>query len=403
MDPEEEFYRQPRRRVKRGLEEEIAKFSLCFALSEHQKAIGHGNVRQTLCGMDIAGIKAGILSERLRPGDVLEGEALACAYTAIYQPRAYYPAYFLGEMRAALRRGESAPQASPHYLPVSVLPTLPGGWRVIFLYPCDKAAFDRPDFPAGTRDVLTRDYLRLPMLVPPGISPLEGRIRFRAGLLQLNRASMDRLAGMGEKAYDAYSARGLTHFLRPLEEEKQPFTPLEAVGGAEAAASLRGSLFAEISLTEDIGWERMVEVLEGAAKGTVEELFPACTRGERQGLECYLPHSGFHAVRFRRRLFALVYDPVIVIFRAPGLLGLYLPSELIGRDGESADLFGRFVIRFAAALESGLNLSASPRVEIAYDNRLPWAREMGALRGPAFEEAEEKYPFLGPTLAWMRG
>src|SRR4030042_2733531 len=122
----------------------------------------------------------------------------------------------------------------------------------------------------------------MPLLVPPGEEPPRGRIRFRARLSQLNRGSMDRLAGMSERSYNAYSARGLTHFLRPLNIE------------VKEATSIRGSLFAEISLMEEPGWDKGAGVLEEAIRGTGEEVFPQCTRGERQGMECYLPHSGFH-------------------------------------------------------------------------------------------------------------
>jgi hypothetical protein len=398
---EEEFYRQSRYRGKRGLAEEMAKFALCFALSEHDRAEGEGRGRRALKGMDVESIKAGILGESIGPGDEVEGEAMACGFTAVYQPRAYYPSYFLGEMRAALRRGEKAPSASGHYLPVSALPPLPDGWGMTFLYPVGKEAFDRPDFPAHARDVLTRDYLRLPLLIPPGQRPSAGRIRFRARLLRLNRGSMDRMAGMGERSYDAYSARGLTFFLRPQDEE-DPLRPLDNQKG-KAGASLRGSLFAEVSIMEATGWERVIEILEGAVSAAVEEVFPQCERGERQEMECYLPHSGFHAVRFRRRLFALVFDPVIVIYRAPRLLGVYLPCDLMGDVGQSAILFQRFLWLFSAAIVDGLDLSNALAVDIAYDNRLPWAREGGALRGPEFATVEEKHPFLRPTLSWLRG
>jgi hypothetical protein len=390
-DLEEEFYRQSKFRGKRGLAEEIAKYSLCFAMSEHDKAVEHKRSSRALTGTDVVAIKAGILGESIHPGDEVEGEALACAFTAIYQPRAYYPSYFLGEMRAALRRGESPPSASAHYLPVSVMPPLPDGWGITFLYPLDREGFDRSDFPSHARDVLTRDYMRLPMLVPPGEASPSGKLRFRARILRLSEDTLARLSGMGEKSYEAYSARGLTFFLKPME--------LEVTEGA----SMRGSLFAEISLMEEAGWDRVVGFLEEAIKGTVEEVFPQCTRGERQGIECYLPHSGFHAVRFRRRLFAMVYDPVIVIYRAPRLLGIYLPCDLMGDVEVSANMFERYIRLFAANMQGELDLSSPPVVDIAYDNRLSWAKEGGALRGHAFSEVGEEHPLLRPTLEWMRG
>jgi hypothetical protein len=391
-DLEEEQYRVPQPREERRLAEEISKFSFCFALSEHRRAVDTKGRNKTFSGMDVAGIKAGILGESIRAGDEVEGEALASSFTAIYKPRAYYPAYVLGEMRAALRRGESPPAASPHYLPVSELPPLPEGSRIVFLYQQDKMAFDRPDFPAHVRDVLTRDFMRLPMLLPPSSHGLEGRVRFQARALRMDRDSAYRLAGLGDNSYDTYSARGMTYFLRPSE--------LEMV---DTDSLLRGSLFCELSLAAEVAWERIVEILEETVQAEVEEVFPPCPRGERDEMGCYLPQSGFHVTRFRRKFFALVYDPVIVIFRAPRLMGIYLPGELLRGREETCALFEKFVLRFVSSMERRLGLNAPLGVETAYDNLLPWASERGTLRGPAFTSLQEKYPFLRPTLGWLRG
>ena len=389
---EEERYRLPQPREKRTLAEEISKFSFCFALSEHRRAVDTKGRSKSFTGLDIAGIKAGILGEAIRAGDEVEGEAIASSFAAIYQPRAYYPSYFLGEMRAALRRGEKAPAASPHYLPVSVLPPLPDGSHIAFLYQLDKNAFDRPDFPAHVRDVLTRDYMRLPLLVPPQQEIGRGKLHFRARVLRMDRDSAYRLAGLGDNSYDTYSARGLTYFLHPIE-----------LATVDAEPTLRGSLFAELSFGSELGPDKMAEKLENTVRGITEEVFPPCSRGDRDEMGCYLPHSGFHVTRFRRRLFALVYDPVVVIFRAPGLVGLFLPSELVQGSEEASLLFERFVLRFASAVEKDLAPASLARVEIAHDNRLPWARERGALRGPSFDPLLEEYPFLKPTLHWLRG
>ncbi len=373
LEGEEGEYRVPQRRERKKLAEEISRFSLCYALSEHRRAVDGRGRDKPHTGMDIASIKAGILADRIRAGDEVEGEAQASFFTAVYQPRAYYPPYLLGEMRAALRRGESPPDASPHYLPVSALPPLPDGTRISFLYQADKAAFEKPDFPAHVRDVFTRDYPRLPLLLPQQQEMGQGKVRFRARLLRLDRDAAYRIAGLGEEAYESFTARGLTFFLRPLEVE---------MAGTES--SLRGSLFAELSLADGPGWERMVETVEKVVCSVVERAFPPCTRGEREEHGCYLPHSGFHVTRFRRRLFALVYDPVIVVFRAPLLLGLYLPCELTGGLDESAALFEGFVADMSSALREALGMREHLRVETAYDTRLPWAREGGDLRGPSF-------------------
>jgi hypothetical protein len=389
---EEERYRVPRPREERRLAEEISKFSFCFALSEHRRALDSRGRNKAFSGMDVAGIKAGILAESIRAGDEVAGEALASSYTAIYRPRAYYPAYILGEMRAALRRGESPPPASPHYLPVSKLPPLPDGSRIVFLYQQDKTAFDRPDFPAHVRDVLTRDFMRMPLLIPPLSRMPQGIVRFQARVLRMDHDSAYRLAGLGDNSYDVYSNRGLTCFLQPAE--------VETVG---ADHLLRGSLFCELAVTADENWERMVEVVEETVRAEVEDVFPPCSRGEREELGCYLPQSGFHVTRFRRKFYALVYDPVIVILRAPRLMGLYLPGGLASGGEETRALFEQFVLQLVSSLERQLNLSSPLGVETAYDNLLPWARERGALRGTAFASLEEEYPFLRPTLNWLRG
>lgn len=391
MEEEQARYRLPQRREKRGVADEIARFALCFALCEHEQAEEARGRRNSYHGMDIDAIKAGILGERIKPGDTVEGEAMASPFAAVYQPRAYYPAYVLGEMRAALRRGEASPSASPHYLPVSLLPPLPDGWRVAFLYPTGKEAFDRPDFPANARDVLTRAYRRLPLLLPPHVGEPRGRVRFRATLRRLRRESMARLAGLGEDSFEVYAARGLADFLRL--EEVEP----------TQAASVRGSLFAEIDLGEGVGRDRVTEVLEDVVCRLAREVFPACERGKRQDEGCCLPGSGHQVIRFRRRLFALVFDPVIAVYRAPALVGLYLPCDVGDGAAESASRFEEFSRMFILAMRDELGLAIPPQVEVTYDNRLPWAREGGALRGPAFQAVEEGFPLLRPTLRWLRG
>ncbi|MDY6795338.1 MAG: hypothetical protein SWK76_08670 [Actinomycetota bacterium] len=374
------------------LYEELAKFSLCYALSDHKEADDVETRRGPMREIDIPGLKSSILNEEVRPGDIVEGEALASEFAAIYHPRAYYPSYPLGEIRAALREGKSAPETSPHYLPASRPPPLPDGWSIAFLFPTDKDALDRPDFPAHIRDVLTRDYQRMPLLLPPGREVEWGRVRFSARIVELRYDSLKNKAGMSENSYEVYSARGLTYFLAPES--------IEVVG---ERGSLRGSLYTEISLPQAGDWGKVTEILEGVVRDTVESIYPECRRGERQEEGCYLPYTGFHVMRFRRRLFCLVYDPVFVIFRAPRLVGLYASCDLLGRLEESSSLFERFVVAFCDELESGLVLEAVPRIETSYDNRLTWARERGALRGAVFDRLEEEHPYLGATLKWLRG
>lgn len=381
-----------RKRGKRRLFEEMSKFSLCYALSEHREAEGKKAGGRAVSERDIASLKAAILKGSILAGQEVEGEAVACPFAAVYRPRPYYPSYLLGEIRAALRKGERAPATSPHYLPVSVLPPLPDGWRIIFLYPLDKSGFDRPDFPAHARDVLTRDFKRLPLLVPPQGEVIRGRVNYRARLMQLGRKPLSRLAGLGERSYDTYSSRGLTFFLCLHDWEP-----------AEEELPLRGSLFAELRVQEDGDWGRVLGAMEEVTREAVEAVFPRYYRGEREDSGCYLPRTGFHVVQFKRRLLALVYAPVMAVFRAPRLIGLYLPSDLSRDPGESLSLFKSFLADFCDRLEDALGLSSPLRVEVAFDNSLPWARERGALQGPAFRSLEDEHPFLTPTLDWLRG
>ncbi|MDI6873014.1 hypothetical protein [Candidatus Solincola sp.] len=387
----EERYRTPAGRKRNLLAEEMGKFSICYALSEHASAEGNDRRGETFSGLEVQGIKEGIFREILREGDTVEAEGMLSPYAAIYQPRAYYPAYVMGEMRAALRRGEPPPQASPHYLPVSRLPELPDGRRIGFLYSPRKKDFDRPDFPAHVRDVLTRDFPRLPVLLHAGDHGNWGLVRLRARLLRLEREAMRRLAGMGEEAYTAYAARGLVHFLEPLEMERVQPLPM------------RGSLFAEISFSGGTSWERTCGALDVILRETVEEVFPPCERGERQEGTYCLPHSGHHVFRFRSRLFALVYHPAIAVFRAPGLLGLFLPANLGGGEDEPHELFQRLAEGVAERILADSGVASGCKVEVAYDNRLPWVREWGVLAGPDFTALSEEYPFLVPTLNWLQG
>jgi len=387
----EERYRTPVPRKRNLLAEEMGKFAMCYALSGHASAVGRGRAGAHYHGLEVQGIKEAILRETLREGDTVETEGMLSPYAAIYQPRAYYPAYVMGEMRAALRRGEPPPQASPHYLPVCRLPRLPDGTRVGFLYALRKRDFDRPDFPAHVRDVLTRDFPRLPVLFPGGEQGHWGRVRLRARLLRLVAEDVRRLAGIGEDAYAVYAARGLVHFLEPLEMEKVEALPM------------RGSLFLEASFSGFPPWEKSCRALDAVFRETVDRVFPSCERGEREEGTCRLPHGGHHVFRFRNRLFALVYRPALAVFRAPGLLGFFLPADLGNGEEEPHGLFRRLAEELLEGVAEELGGEAGYRVEVAYDNRLPWIRERGALEGPGFRALGEEYPFLAPVLDWLRG
>lgn len=388
----EDRYRLPGPRKREVLAEEMGKYSLLYALSEHGTAYGVQGTGRTLSGMDVTGIKEGIFRGAVKEGDEVEGEGMLSDYAAVYQPRAFYPPYVMGEIRAAIRRGQRPPSASPHYLPVSRVPPLPDGCGISFLYAREKTAFDRPDLPAHVRDVLTRDYPCLPVLFPPDMKARRGVVRFRARLLRLQRDTVRRLCGMGDEAYDIYAARGLVHFLEP-----------QALEAVHPEVAPRGSLFVEMTLEGIKWWERACEVLERCIQEAVEATFPPCERGRREEAGCYLPQSGHHVCRFRSRLFAVVYDPVIAVMRAPGLLGVFIPADLSSADDGIQSSFGELVGKLASALEEELELLYPARVEVAYDNRLPWARRMEAMTGPSFHKLENEHPFLSPTLSWLRG
>ncbi|WP_287155441.1 hypothetical protein [Candidatus Solincola tengchongensis] len=387
----EERYRTPARRERDPLAEEMGKYSICYALSEHSSAEGRDRRGRDHSGMEVQGIKEAIFGESLREGDTVEAEGMLSAYAVLYQPRAYYPAYVMGEMRAALRRGEPPPPTSPHYLPVCRLPRLPDGLGIGFLYPSGRRDFDRPDFPARLRDVLTRDFPRLPVLLPEGFDGGWGLVRLRARVLRLEKDTMSRLAGMGEDAYAAYAARGLVHFLEPLEVERVETLPM------------RGSLFVEMSLPQACSWERACGALDMVLREAVEEVFPPCERGEREEGTCYLPRGGHHLFRFRTRLFAMVYRPAIAVYRAPRFLGLFLPEDLGQEDEGVHELFRCLAEYVGDRMSEETGAGAACRVEVAYDNRLPWVRRRGALSGPDFRRLESRFPFLAPTLKWLRG
>ena len=386
---EEEIYRVPKVRDRRGLADEVFKFALCFALSDHDRALGARAGRRTHSDMDARHIKAGILGERVRAGDEIEGYGIIANFAAIYSPLAYYPSYFLGEIKAELREGAGAPPASPNYLPVSELPPFADGSRISFLFPPEKTAYTRSDLPGNIRDVLTRDYANIP-LVRGSEQRLAGRVRFRARLRKLSSESMVQLAGVGERSYESFAARGLTHFLEPLE-----------VVATGKPSGLRGSLFAEMRVPGNTDWDSVVPILEESIYRAVEAVFPSCERGECVEIPCYLPETGHQVVRFRRRLFGLVYDPVFALFRSPDLLGLYLPCDLFEGMEATASLFERFVEDVAKAVEKDLELGMPLKVEIAYDNRLSWARMREAMRGESFRKVGQMYPVLEPTLEWL--
>ncbi len=371
------------------LKKEMGKFCLLFALSRHRELADRFRPGKEWRNVDVESLKRGILREEVSPGDRVEGRGVISPYAAVYHPRPFYPQYVLGEIRAAMQRGEGSPEVSPHFLPASRLPALPGGWRIAFLYPVDTEALVRPAVPADVREVLVRHYPVLPVLVPPELGSPWGRASFRARVFRLEHEQLRESLGMGEEAYRAYSRRGVIHFL-VLEE-------LSAVEEAD----LRGSLFLELSVPRD--------ALEGLSGEGFRDLFCSaveeCLGEERQVREpsCgYLPLTGYQELRFRSRMTGVVDSPFYGVFRAPASVGLYIPCELVRREWEGDGLLGELLR--AMERRSGLADSRGGwKVEFCFDNTLPHWRGRGALEGPLFDRLENEWPEARTLLSWLRG
>ncbi len=134
----------------------------------------------------------------------------------MHHPRAYYPEMFLGDLRATTPKNGKAEGASclPHVLPVVRLPELPDGWEIRFLYPGSNGLFQYYEHPHRLMDVLTRDYLRIPVLLPPGGHP-GGMVRFRARLLEMRQEQLEDYVHLDPREAQAYAVRGLNLFLTP--------------------------------------------------------------------------------------------------------------------------------------------------------------------------------------------
>jgi hypothetical protein len=136
-----------------------------------------------------------------------------------------------------------------------------------------------------------------------------------------------------------------------------------------------------------------------------EELFPGTKRGEkRAGLDID-PATDHHYLSFRHRLFALIYRPVIAVYRSPHFLSLYLPTTLDSADsGEKEEIFERAfawmeerMIHHGAAVEGGLP------VDFTHDPCLPAWRAREILRNGLIDRVVEERPYLARTVLWLRG
>jgi hypothetical protein len=304
----------------------------------------------------------------------------------------------LGNLRATRQETiEGGVPALPHILPVSEVPPLPDKTLLYFLYPPDSCLFQRYEFPQNLRELLTRDYLRTPILIPLEHAHLRGRVRFRARLMELREGPLSTLAALDKKTYDAHSARGLTLFLS-LAGEEEGFME-ESMPGLPPP---QGSLFVEARVPS-----QKIEEREKAVKQVLRsvacELFPG-ERREHAGEAPSIDHeSEQHFHRFRNRWFAFIYGPLIAVYRLPGFLSLYMPVSLnpATLDREEA-IFERAFSRMAELLSPAHTLGKEYiSVDFTHCLSHPFWQEAGALQNELFATVLKEYPFLKKTVDWL--
>jgi hypothetical protein len=378
---------------------ELNKYAYFYSLKEYARARGsEGGATQPRAFPSLAELKAAVKSGRLRPGETVEGEAFLSPYISMHHPRAHYPEMFLGDLRASVSEEGSH---LPHVLPVVRLPGLPGGWSIQFLYPRSAELFQRYEHPHRLMDVLTRDYLRIPVLLPAHADYPTGWVKFRARLLEMRQDHLEEFVHLDRRESAAYAMRGLNLFL-VVSGEGQGVEPLESATSISSVP--RGSLFVE-SRIRPLPHARVESILEEALTSMGEELFPGTNRGEkRAGLDID-PDTGHHYLSFRHRLFALIYRPIIAVYRSPHFLSLYLPTTLASADsGEKEEIFERAfawmeerMIHHGAAVEGGLP------VDFTHDPCLPAWRAREILRNGLIDRVVEERPYLARTVLWLRG
>jgi hypothetical protein len=319
---------------------------------------------------------------------------------------------FLGDLRASVAQADEtgledearAPDGTswlPHVLPVVRLPGLPGGWDINFLYPSPAGLFQRYEHPHRLMDVLTRDYLRTPILLPSSGSHPTGWVRYRARLLELRQGQLEQFTHLDRRESEAYAARGLNLFLA-ASGEGQGVEPLEPAPPTPPAPC--GSLFVETRI-RPLPHSRVESVLEEALASMAEELFPGTDRGrKRDGLD--IDHAtGHHFLRFRRRLFALIYRPIIAVYRSPHFLSLYLPAALepaLLREKE--ELFERaFAFLEESMIDHGAAVEGGLPVDFTHNPCLPAWRAREVLRNGLIDRVVEERPHLARTVLWLRG
>ncbi len=381
---------------------ELNRYAFFYNMKNISEARGSGDAPSSTREIaSLAELKKEFAAGTLRPGAEVSGEAFISPFISMHRPRAYYPELLLGSLRASAPGHSHKPDGLPHALPVVELPPLPGGWKMIFLYPGPEGLFTRYQHPAGFRDVLIRDYPRLPLLVPAGNAAVPGRVAFRARLLELRPEKLREALAWEKRELEAYALRGLNLYLAVLDEGQGLQGQGEA--GLEGVDAVFGSLFAESRIRMPAGAREEV-LLEECLISAVEEVFPPVERGERrQGPD--LDHeTGHHYLRFRRRLSAFIYRPAFAVFKKPSFLGLFLPSALSGQILEENRR--RFRDLYLKVVEALMDCAASPEsmeLDFVHEPHHGFWRERGLLEGELLGTVLERHPLLAETVSWLRG
>ncbi len=382
---------------------ELAKYGFFYALSDYQEARGREPGRQHPVHRmkTLAGLKSLFRRQMLYPGTMVEGKGILSPYITLYRPRAYYPQMVLGELRSTRKRAGEGLSSLPHILPVVKLPPLPDGNLVYFLYPEEAELFHRYEFPQDLREVLTRDYLRVPLVLPPNYSGVEGGVEFRARLLEIKEGPLYTHASIGEKAYQGYSIRGLTLFFSLVEEDGY----LKEVSSLSDITQItQGSLFVE-SRVPPLEIQSVERRVEEALECCSSELFPGERKRERkEGLR--IDHrTDHHFLRFRNRLFAFINKPFIAVYRYPHYFSLYMPIPL-RREGiqEKESIFQRAYAQLTETLFPRGSEARGTRffVDFVHDPSIPFWKERGVLRNELFTRVLREKPFLRTTVDWLR-
>ncbi|MHB8780051.1 MAG: hypothetical protein ACYC55_01520 [Candidatus Geothermincolia bacterium] len=377
----------PDRRALNRARLELAKAAYHLALGRRESVEGAGRTGSAApFAGEAAAVKTAVRRGVLRAGRLVETTALVAPWLNLYRPRAYYPEYLLGQMRAE-RTPADGVGPWPDILPVSRFPELPGGGQLLFAHPPGKRAFDRYGFPDSLRDSLTRDYEQLPLLLPPGRTLAAGIYDLRARLLRIGPNALSEASGLPLDTCQIYEVRGLNLVLA-LEEEG---CSAELV--APAPSPLPGALWLEMRLdaaAEAIAVQRAAEAALTTAVAEVS--------GDAAAGAC-------SETRVFTRLWARVCGPVICCHRQPNLLSLFMPADL-GAYAEAERFFEAVTAsweRAFAAESARAGIEATLSCDFSHDARLPFMRQRQVLRSKLANTAVLHHPQLEEARTWLAG